>query len=56
MFWRAQSLEQRIGALVELRREFEGGPLRLSRDFHELLECFARHNVRYLVVGGLRIR
>ena len=24
----------------------------LNRDFHELLECFARHDVRYLVVGG----
>ncbi len=26
--------------------------MRLNRDFQELLECFARHNVRYLVVGG----
>ena len=26
--------------------------MRLSRDFHELLECFARHEVRYLIVGG----
>jgi hypothetical protein len=26
--------------------------MRLSRDFHELLESFARHDVRYLVVGG----
>ena len=26
--------------------------MRLSRDFQELLECFARHNVRYLIVGG----
>ncbi len=26
--------------------------MRLSRDFHELLECFARNNVRYLIVGG----
>lgn len=29
-----------------------GGPLRPNRDFHELLECFARHNVRHIVVGG----
>ena len=26
--------------------------MKLSPDFHELLECFARHNVRYLVIGG----
>lgn len=26
--------------------------MRLNRDFRELLECFARHDVRYLVVGG----
>ena len=26
--------------------------MRLSRDFQELLECFARHDVRYLIVGG----
>ena len=26
--------------------------MRLSRDFHELLECFARNDVRYLIVGG----
>lgn len=26
--------------------------MRLSQDFHELLECFARHDVRYLIVGG----
>jgi hypothetical protein len=26
--------------------------MKLSPDFHELLECFASHNVRYLVIGG----
>jgi hypothetical protein len=26
--------------------------MRLSRDFRELLECFVRHDVRYLIVGG----
>ena len=26
--------------------------MRLNRDFHELLACFARNDVRYLVVGG----
>ncbi len=26
--------------------------MKLSPDFHELLECFARHDVRYLVIGG----
>lgn len=26
--------------------------MRLSRDFHELLECFARNDVRYLIIGG----
>ncbi|MGI9197843.1 MAG: hypothetical protein ACR2KE_10325 [Candidatus Nanopelagicales bacterium] len=26
--------------------------MRLNRDFQELLECFARRGVRYLVVGG----
>ena len=26
--------------------------MKLSRDFHELLECFAAHEVRYLIVGG----
>ncbi len=26
--------------------------MKLNRDFHELLECFARNDVRYLVVGG----
>lgn len=26
--------------------------MKLSPDFHELLECFATHNVRYLVIGG----
>jgi hypothetical protein len=26
--------------------------LKLNRDFQELLECFARHDVRYLIVGG----
>lgn len=26
--------------------------MKLSRDFHELLACFARHDVRYLVIGG----
>ena len=26
--------------------------MRLNRDFRELLECFARHDVRYLIVGG----
>jgi hypothetical protein len=26
--------------------------MRLNRDFRELLECFARHEVRYLIVGG----
>jgi hypothetical protein len=26
--------------------------VKLSRDFHELLECFARNDVRYLIVGG----
>jgi hypothetical protein len=26
--------------------------LRLNRDFHELLECFARNDVRYLIIGG----
>lgn len=30
----------------------KGGLLKLSRDFHELLECFAAHDVRYLIVGG----
>ena len=26
--------------------------MRLNRDFHGLLECFARNDVRYLVVGA----
>ena len=26
--------------------------MRLSRDFHELLECFERNDVRYLIIGG----
>ena len=26
--------------------------MKLSRDFHELLECFAHNDVRYLIVGG----
>ncbi len=26
--------------------------MKLSQDFHELLECFARNDVRYLIVGG----
>jgi len=26
--------------------------LRLNRDFHELLECFDRNDVRYLIIGG----
>ena len=26
--------------------------MQLNRDFRELLECFAQHDVRYLVVGG----
>jgi len=26
--------------------------LKLNRDFHELLECFDRHEVRYLIIGG----
>ena len=26
--------------------------MKLSRDFHELLECFDRNDVRYLIVGG----
>lgn len=26
--------------------------MRLSRGFRELLECFARHEVRFLIVGG----
>lgn len=26
--------------------------MRLNRDFHELLECFARNDVRYLIIGG----
>ncbi|MFM7212006.1 MAG: DUF6036 family nucleotidyltransferase [Actinomycetota bacterium] len=26
--------------------------MRLNRDFQELLECFAQHEVRYLIVGG----
>lgn len=26
--------------------------MRLSRDFRELLECFARHEVRFLIVGS----
>jgi len=26
--------------------------VKLSRDFHELLECFAHNDVRYLIVGG----
>ena len=26
--------------------------MRMNRDFRELLECFARHDVRFLVVGG----
>jgi hypothetical protein len=26
--------------------------LKLNRDFHELLECFARNDVRYLIIGG----
>ena len=25
--------------------------MRMNRDFRELLECFARHEVRFLVVG-----
>ncbi len=25
--------------------------MRLNRDFHELLECFARNDVRYLIIG-----
>lgn len=29
-----------------------GGQLKLNRDFHELLECFARNDVRYLIIGG----
>ena len=29
-----------------------GGPLKLNRDFQEPLECFALHDVRYLIVGG----
>ena len=37
---------QRCGASTK------GGPVKLNHDFHELLECFARHNVRYLVIGG----
>jgi hypothetical protein len=28
------------------------GPMKLNRDFQELLELFGRHDVRYLVVGG----
>lgn len=31
---------------------WRGGQVKLSRDCHELLECFARHEVRYLIVGG----
>ena len=26
--------------------------MRLNRDFHELFECFARNDVRYLIIGG----
>lgn len=26
--------------------------MKLNQDFHELLECFARNNVRFLIVGG----
>lgn len=26
--------------------------MRLNRDFQELLECFARNDVRYLIIGG----
>lgn len=26
--------------------------MRMNRDFRELLECFASHDVRYLVIGG----
>ena len=26
--------------------------MKLNRDFRELLECFAQHDVRYLIVGG----
>lgn len=26
--------------------------MKLNRDFHELLECFARNDVRYLIIGG----
>ncbi len=26
--------------------------MKLNRDFRELLECFARHEVRYLILGG----
>ena len=31
---------------------WKGGRLKLSQDFHELLEYFARHEVRFLIVGG----
>ena len=31
---------------------FMGGPMRLNRDFRELLERFTEHDVRYLIVGG----
>lgn len=26
--------------------------MKLNRDFHELLECFALNDVRYLIIGG----
>lgn len=26
--------------------------MKLNRDFRELLECFAQHEVRYLIIGG----
>lgn len=30
----------------------KGGPLKLNRDFQELVECFVRNEVRFLIVGG----
>ena len=31
---------------------WKGGHVKLSQDFHELLECFTRNEVRFLIVGG----
>jgi hypothetical protein len=54
-YWLTRPIEERIGAVEQLRREHHGGCVELNRDFQAFLKSFVKHDVRFLIIGSRSI-